>query len=40
MVSEIGGDDQLGAQLVVWTSVGSMLSLFITVFIMRSFGIL
>ena len=40
MVSEIGGDDQLGAQYVVWTSAGSMVSLFITVFIMRSFGIL
>ena len=40
MVSEIGGDDQLGAQLVVWTSVCSMLTIFLTVFLMRYFAIL
>lgn len=40
MVSEIGGDDQLATQLVVWTSVLSMLSLFITVFLLRSIGLL
>ncbi|MCM1269920.1 MAG: AEC family transporter [Faecalibacterium sp.] len=40
MVGEIGGDDQLAAQLVVWTSMLSMLSLFVTVFIMKSFCLL
>lgn len=40
MVSEIGGDDQLAAQLVVWTSVCSMLTIFLTVFLMRYFAIL
>lgn len=36
MVSEIGGDDQLSAQLIVWTSALSMVTIFITVFILRS----
>lgn len=36
MVGEIGGDDQLAAQLVIWTSVLSMFSLFLTVFILKS----
>ncbi|MBR6314435.1 MAG: AEC family transporter [Clostridia bacterium] len=40
MVSEIGGDDQLAAQLVVWTSVCSVLTIFLTVFLMRYFSIL
>ena len=40
MVSEIGGDDQYGAQLVVWTSVFSVLTVFLTVFFMRAFAIL
>lgn len=40
MVSEIGGDDQYGAQLVVWTSVLSVFTVFLTVFLMRSFAIL
>ena len=40
MVSEIGGDDQYGAQLVVWTSVLSVFTVFLTVFLMRSFSIL
>ena len=40
MISEIGGDDQLGAQLVVWTSVCSVLTIFTTVFLMRYFAIL
>ena len=40
MVSEIGGDDQYGAQLVVWTSVLSVFTVFLTVFLMRYFAIL
>ncbi len=40
MVSEIGGDDQYGAQLVVWTSVLSVFTVFLTVFLMRCFAIL
>ena len=40
MVGEIGGDDQLSTQLVVWTSILSMLSIFVTVFILRSFALL
>ncbi len=40
MVGEIGGDDQLATQLVVWTSVISLFSVFITVFILKSFAIL
>lgn len=40
MVGEIGGDDQLATQLVVWTSVISLFSVFITVFILKSFALL
>ena len=40
MVGEIGGDDQLATQLVVWTSVISLFSVFTTVFILRSFSLL
>lgn len=40
MVGEIGGDDQLATQLVVWTSVISLFSVFITVFILKGFAIL
>lgn len=40
MVGEIGGDDQLSTQLVVWTSVLSMISIFATVFILKSFALL
>ena len=36
MVSEIGGDEQLAGQLVVWTSLLSVFSMFIVVFIMKS----
>ena len=38
MVGEIGGDEQLAGQLVVWTSVFSMFTMFGTIFIMKSFG--
>ncbi len=40
MASEIGGDDQLASQLVVWTSALSMASLFVTVFLMKTFCLL
>ena len=40
MVSEIGGDDQLATQLVVWTSVFSMITIFLTVFTLKSFALL
>ncbi|MGN1419206.1 MAG: AEC family transporter [Acutalibacteraceae bacterium] len=40
MVGEIGGDDQLATQLVVWTSVLSMLSNFIIVFMLKSFSLI
>ena len=38
MVGEIGGDEQLAGQLVVWTSLMSVFSIFITVFLMKSLG--
>ena len=40
MAGEMGGDDQLAGQLVVWTSVCSIFTLFITVFIFMSVGLL
>ena len=38
MVGEIGGDEQLAGQLVVWTSVFSMFTMFGIIFTMKSFG--
>ena len=40
MVQEIGGDDQLASQLVVWTSVCSLFTIFAIVFVLRSIGAL
>lgn len=40
MVCEIGGDEQLAGQLVVWTSLLSVFSIFITVFIMKSVALI
>ncbi len=40
MVGEIGGDEQLANQIVVWTSLASVLSIFATVFLMRSVGLI
>ncbi len=40
MVGEIGGDEQLAGQLVVWTSVVSMLTIYVIVFAMKSFAII
>ena len=36
MVGEIGGDEQLAGQLVVWTSVLSMLTMFLIIFTMKA----
>jgi len=40
MVQEIGGDDQLASQLVVWTSAVSMATIFGIVFLLRTIGAL
>lgn len=40
MVGEIGGDEQLAGQLVVWTSVFSMFTMFGIIFAMKSFGLI
>ena len=40
MVQEIGGDDQLASQLVIWSSVLSMGTIFLLVFLLRSIGVL
>ena len=40
MVQEIGGDDQLASQLVVWTSAVSMATIFAIVFALRTIGAL
>jgi len=40
MVQEIGGDDQLASQLVVWSSVASMATIFAIVFLLRTMGVL
>lgn len=40
MVQEMGGDDQLAGQLVVWSSVLSIVSVFCIVYILRTVGLL
>lgn len=40
MVQELGGDDQLASQLVVWTSVLSLFSIFAIVYTLRAVGLL
>lgn len=40
MTQEIGGDDQLASHLVVWTSVFSMLTIFLLVYFLRMMGAL
>lgn len=40
MVQEIGGDEQLANQLVVWTSVWSLLTIFLIVSALRAVGLL
>jgi len=38
MAGEMGADDKFAGQLVVWTSVLGMVSLFVIVFILRLMG--
>ena len=40
MASQMGGDEQLAAQLVVWTCVGSILTIFVQVCILMAAGLL
>ena len=40
IAAEMGGDEQLATQLVVWTSLGSVLTIYITVCIMMAAGLL
>lgn len=40
MVHEIGGDHKLASQLVIWSSVFSIITIFITVVLFRSIGAL
>lgn len=40
MASQMGGDEQLAAQLVVWTSVGSILTIFLQVCVLMAAGLL
>lgn len=40
MAGEMKGDEQLATQLVVWTSIGSIATIFLTVFLLMSFGLL
>ena len=39
MTGEIGGDEQLAGQLVVWTSLISMLTMFIIIFVLKSLSL-
>ena len=40
MVGEIGGDEQLAGQIVVWTSLVSVFSIFAMVFFMKSVALI
>ena len=40
MAAEMGSDDQLATQIVVWTSIGSVLTIFLTACILMSGGLL
>ena len=40
MAGEMNNDEQLAGQLVVWTSICSIVTLFLTVFLLMSFGLL
>ena len=40
MAGEMGNDDQLASQYVVWTSIFSMLTIFLTVALLRGVGLL
>jgi len=38
MVNEMGGDRQLAAQLVVWSTISSIVTIFFTIVIMKYVG--
>lgn len=40
MAGEMKNDEQLATQLVVWTSIGSIITIFVMVFALMSFGLL
>ena len=40
IASEMGGDEQLATQLVIWSSLGSVITIYITVCIMMACGLL
>ena len=40
MAGEMKNDEQLATQLVVWTSIASILTIFIIVFVLMSSGLL
>lgn len=40
MAGEIGGDEQLASQFVVWTSLFSMLTMFLIIFMMKKFALI
>ncbi len=40
MVGEIGGDEQLASQYVVWTSLFSMITMFVIIFIMKTLNLI
>ncbi|MBQ7882005.1 MAG: AEC family transporter [Treponema sp.] len=40
MTKEMGNDDELAGQLVVWTSIASAFTLFFIIYVSRQFGIL
>ena len=40
MTGEIGGNEQLAGQLVVWTSLFSMFTMFGFIFVMKNFGLI
>ena len=38
MAQEMGGDSELAGQIVVWTTAGSLVTMFVYVFLLRSLG--
>ena len=40
IASEMGGDEQLATQLVVWSSLGSVITIYVTVCTMMACGLL
>lgn len=40
MAGEMGGDEELAGQLVVWTSICSVFTIFVTIVILRNIGVI